>query len=149
MKCSGAEKGSVEKLQKKGFEIEGIADALGLDKENWLKRRFQTVVHKKGLTNTAKQARQLIAHKHVSIGNQIVNKPSYQVSLEEEQLVKLNLSLKLKEPKKSKVEEIKGEILEERKINENSMETKVSLTSPSSLDSKENKEVKENIEEKK
>jgi len=107
----------VEKLQKKGFEIESIADALGLDKENWLKRRLQTVVYKKGLTNTAKQARQLIVHKHVNIGNQIVNKPSYQVSLEEESLVKLNLSLKLKEPKKSKVEEIKEEILEKRNIN--------------------------------
>lgn len=104
----------IEKLQKQGFKVEAIADALGLNKEDWLKRRLQTIVVSKKLAVTPKQARQLIAHKHVSIDNQIVSVPSYQVSLEEEPHVKLNIVLKIKETKKSKVEEIKDEILEEK-----------------------------------
>jgi len=48
-----------------------------------------------------------------SIDNQIVSVPSYQVSLEEEPHVKLNIVLKLKQEKKSKIEEIKEAVLEE------------------------------------
>ena len=102
----------VDRLQKKGFKSESIAAALSLNKEDWLQRRLQTIVQSKGLTSTPKQARQLIIHKHVSIGDQVVNIPSYQVSLEEEPLVKLNIALKENTPKKSKAEEIKEEILE-------------------------------------
>jgi small subunit ribosomal protein S4 len=102
----------IERLQKKGFNIGSIADTLALDKEDWLKRRLQTIVFSRGLAYKPRQARQLIVHKHVSIGEQIVNIPSYQVSLEEEPSVKLNIVLKVKEPKKSKMDEIKEEILE-------------------------------------
>jgi small subunit ribosomal protein S4 len=106
----------IERLQKKGFNIESIADTLALDKEDWLKRRLQTIVFSRGLAYKPKQARQLIVHKHVSIGEQTVNIPSYQVSLEEEPLIKLNIVLKVKEPKKSKMDEIKEEILEGEEI---------------------------------
>ncbi len=102
----------VERLKKKGFEVDSIADALALDKENWLKRRLQTVLVAKGMTTTPKQARQLITHKHVSIGDQVVNIPSYQVSLEEDTLVKLDIVLKTAKKGKSKEEEIKKEVLE-------------------------------------
>jgi len=102
----------VDRLQKKGFKAESIADALALDKENWLKRRLQTLVFLKKLSNTPKQARQLIVHKHVSIGNRIVNKPSYQVSLEQEAEIKLNLVLKTKPKEKEKIEKIKEQVLE-------------------------------------
>jgi len=108
----------IEKLQKHGFKVESIADSLGLNKEDWLKRRLQTILVSKKLTTTPKQARQLIAHKHVTIGNQIVNIPSYQVSLEEEPHVKLNIVLKLKVEKKSKIEEIKEAVLEEEAVEE-------------------------------
>ena len=103
----------VKRLQKKGFEIDNIASALALNKEDWLKRRLQTVLLMKKLANTAKQARQLITHKHVSVGGRIVNIPSYQVDLEEGPLVRLNISLKVIEIPKSKEQEIKEEILEE------------------------------------
>jgi len=106
-------KSFIEKLQKQGFKVESIADSLGLNKEDWLKRRLQTILVVKKLVSTPKQARQLIAHKHVSIGEQIVSVPSYVVSLDEESHVKLNIVLKIKETKKSKIEEIKDEIVEE------------------------------------
>ena len=102
----------VERLQKKGFNVNSIADALALDKEDWLKRILQTIVFSKKLSYTPKQARQLIVHKHISIGDQIVNIQSYMVSLEEEPLIKLNIVLKIKEPKKSKIEEISEDISE-------------------------------------
>lgn len=101
-----------EKLRKRGFEVENIADALALDKEDWLKRRLQTLVFKKGFANTPKQARQFITHRHISIGNQIINKPSYQVGLKEEGDIMVNLSLKEKQDKKDKIEEIKKEVLD-------------------------------------
>tara|TARA_Y100000310_G_scaffold69026_1_gene64382 strand:+ start:7732 stop:8388 length:657 start_codon:yes stop_codon:yes gene_type:complete len=103
----------VERLQKKGFQVDSIAEALALDKEDWLKRRLQTIIFSKKLTTTPKQARQFVSHKHVSIGNQIVNIPSYQVSLEEEPLVKLNIVLKTAKPKKDKMQEIKEGVIEE------------------------------------
>jgi len=100
----------VEGLMKKGFSVNSIADALALNKEDWLKRRLQTIVFSKKLTTTPKQARQFVTHKHVNVGKQIVNIPSYQVSLEEESLVKLNIVLKKPTNKKSKMEEIKEEV---------------------------------------
>lgn len=96
----------IKRLHKKGFNVESIADALALNKEDYLKRRLQTIVNHKKLANTPKQARQLITHKHITIGKQIVNIPSYQVSLEEESQVKTDLTIKTKPKEKSKVEEI-------------------------------------------
>ena len=103
----------IKRLQKKGFKVESIAEVLALNKEDWLKRRLQTILTSKGLTTTPKQARQFVVHKHVSIGDQIVNIPSYMVKLEEEPLVKLNLVLKLPEKKKSKIEKIKDDMEKE------------------------------------
>ena len=107
----------IERMKARGFEVENIAEVLALDKEDWLKRRLQTILLTKGLTTTPKQARQLIAHKHVSIGNQIVNVPSYMVTLDEENLVKLNIVLKVNQ-KTSKEEEIKKEILDKEQTDE-------------------------------
>jgi small subunit ribosomal protein S4 len=103
----------IEKLKKKGFKVESIADALALDKEDWLKRRLQTLVFTKKLATTPKQARQFVAHKQVSIGNRKVNIPSYQVSLNEESEIKLNLVLK----NKGKIKEEK-DFVEEMKVKE-------------------------------
>ncbi len=134
----------VEKLRKKGFKIESIADALALDKEDWLKRRLQTIVFSKKLTRTPKQSRQLIVHKHVSIGNRIVNIPSYHVSLDEESTVKLNLALKL-EPKKSKIEKIEKEV-EEKKLEQSTEEKEVEEESNGEKEDLEKKESGKEIE---
>ncbi len=109
-KSEEEQKEFILRLQKKGFEVESIGDALALDKENWLKRRLQTIVYNKKLTQTPKQARQFVTHKHVVVGKRIINIPSYQVSLEEESNIKLNIVLKI--PKsKAKIEK-KKEVLE-------------------------------------
>jgi len=105
----------VEKLQAKGFTVNSIADSLALDKEDWLKRRLQTLVFVKKLARTPKQSRQLVAHKQVSIGNRTINIPSYQVSLEQESQIKLNIVLK---PPKNLKKELKEKIKPEKPVEE-------------------------------
>jgi small subunit ribosomal protein S4 len=102
----------IERLNKKGFKVKSIADVLALDKENWLKRRLQTIVFEKKIARTPKQARQLIVHKKILIGDRIVNIPSYQVSLGEESLVEI--SLKSKKDKKKIIKKEAEEVAEEK-----------------------------------
>ncbi len=74
----------ISKLKKMSFNVNEIADVLALDKEDWLKRRLQSVVFEKKIAASPKQARQLIVHRHIAIGDSIVNKPSYIVDIDEE-----------------------------------------------------------------
>jgi len=82
----------IKKLLKFGFIGEGskLEDVLGLELRNILDKRLQSVVLKKGIANTVKQARQLITHGHILIGSKKINSPSYLVNLEEENLVTLS-----------------------------------------------------------
>ena len=58
----------LDKLFKLGIlEAQSIDDVLGMTVENVLERRLQTVVWRRGLANTPKQARQLIVHGHITI----------------------------------------------------------------------------------
>lgn len=102
----------LEKQLQKGFPAESIADILGLNKEDWLKRRLQSIVVKKGLAKTHNQARQFIAHKHVTLNGKIIDAPSHFTTLEEEQNIALNLSL----PEKKIISDEEKEILEKMKI---------------------------------
>jgi small subunit ribosomal protein S4 len=69
-----------------------LDDVLNLKIEDLLERRLQTIVMKKGETKSAQQARQMVAHGHVSLGNRIVNIPGYLVKREEEQQILLHMS---------------------------------------------------------
>ncbi len=62
----------------------GLDDILTLSVTNFLDRRLQTQVHKQGLANTLKQARQFIVHGHISVGGRKVTVPGYLVSRDEE-----------------------------------------------------------------
>lgn len=64
-----------------------LDDILSLDVNNFLERRLQTQVHKQGLANTLKQARQFIVHGHVSVGGRKVTVPGYLVPTNEELLL--------------------------------------------------------------
>ncbi len=77
----------VVKLQKLGL-LKGEADVdsvLGLTIEDILERRLQSVVHRKGLAKSAKQARQLVVHGHIRVGGRRIKSPSYLVSVEQEE----------------------------------------------------------------
>ncbi|MBU5682183.1 MAG: 30S ribosomal protein S4 [Candidatus Aenigmarchaeota archaeon] len=82
----------LEKIRKYGFiDATKLDDLLNLTAEHILERRLQTIVYKKGLANTIKQARQLIVHGHIAIDNRKVKFPSYLVKKEEEDKISLLL----------------------------------------------------------
>ena len=68
-------------------EEDQLGDVLSLEIEDVLERRLQTVVYRKGLANTAQQARQFIVHGHVIVGDRRHRVPSYVVDVDEEDLV--------------------------------------------------------------
>jgi len=77
------------RLKKLGMihETAVLDDVLDLTIEDILERRLQTIVFRKGLTKSIYQARQLITHGHVSVGEQRLTVPGYLVTREEENAV--------------------------------------------------------------
>jgi small subunit ribosomal protein S4 len=76
----------VATLQRYGLLGQDAAmdNILSLKVEDILERRLQTIVYRKGLARSPKQARQLITHGHIAINGQRVSVPSYMVSISEE-----------------------------------------------------------------
>ena len=60
---------------------------LGLTLDDMMGRRLQSVVFKKGLAKSVKQARQFIVHEHVAIDSKVITSPSYLVTVKEEALI--------------------------------------------------------------
>ena len=75
-----------KKLVKYGLINAGddLTAALGITVREVLERRLQTLVWRKGLAKTVKQARQLIVHGHILIGDKVITSPGYLVKKEEE-----------------------------------------------------------------
>ena len=65
----------------------GIENVLALKVQAQLERRLQTLVYRKGLARSPKQARQLITHGHIAINGRRVNIPGYRVTRVEEPLI--------------------------------------------------------------
>jgi small subunit ribosomal protein S4 len=61
-----------------------LDDVLALDIESILGRRLQTLTYLKGFSSTPKQARQLITHGHILVGDHKVTIPGYIITKEEE-----------------------------------------------------------------
>jgi len=76
-------------------------DVLGMTIDKFVERRLQTVVLRKGLARSAKEARQMITHRKIMVGERIVNVPSYFVNIEEERIIKL--SPRKEKPKKEAI----------------------------------------------
>ncbi|PIN74255.1 30S ribosomal protein S4 [Candidatus Woesearchaeota archaeon CG10_big_fil_rev_8_21_14_0_10_45_16] len=79
----------LHKLQSLGLlsADSGLDQILALQSRDILNRRLQSVLHRKGLSRTMKQARQFIVHRHVQVGSKEITSPSYLVTLEEEMVV--------------------------------------------------------------
>ena len=75
-----------------------LDDILSLATEDILNRRLQAQVYYKGLATTMKQARQLVTHGLICIGNQKVTIPSYPVSRDEEEHIQYHPSSDLNNP---------------------------------------------------
>ena len=94
----------VKQQKEKGFPVETIADVLALNTEDYLKRRLQSILVRKGLCTKPKQARQFITHKHVSINKNIINAPSHLTTAEEELDISLDIALPAKKLTKDEEE---------------------------------------------
>lgn len=112
-KDKDSEKVLLEKLVKLGLLKKNakLDDALSLTLEDFCNRRLQTIVHKKGIAGTVKEARQMIVHKKVFVSERIIDQPNYLVSVEEEGKIKLKPKPKKKLAEKPKPE---AEVQEEK-----------------------------------
>jgi small subunit ribosomal protein S4 len=83
---SHIERDIIGRLSRLGVtQSDATLDSLLDIKENAiLERRLQTLVFRKGLANSMKQSRQIIAHGFISINGVRVNRPSYLVKADEE-----------------------------------------------------------------
>ena len=77
------------KLNQVGLKVNSIADVLSLGMVDLLERRLSTVVYSKGLASTPRQARQMIVHKKILMGDKMVSSPSYLVKIDEEKKIKI------------------------------------------------------------
>ncbi len=77
------------KLQNLGLLQAGadVKDVLGLSEKDVLARRLQTLVFKKGLARSVKQARQFITHRHIKVGEKEITSPGYLVSVAQEAVI--------------------------------------------------------------
>ncbi len=62
-------------------------DLLVIKPESLLERRLQTIVYRKGMAKSLKQARQLITHGFIAINGRHVSSPGYLVNRNEEQQI--------------------------------------------------------------
>ncbi len=97
-----------------------FTDILGLNVEDILERRLQTLVYRQGLASTIKQARQFIIHGFISINNRKINVPSYIVNTDEEKNIGYYQGIK---PKILDLDVKKPELHNKKEIKEESTET--------------------------
>lgn len=59
-------------------------DILGLHLKDVLERRLQTILCRKSMAHSMKQARQFIVHRHIAVDGQVITSPAYLVPVEEQ-----------------------------------------------------------------
>ena len=67
-----------------------LEDILNLTIRDIMERRLQTLVYKKGMAKSMKQARQFITHGHILIGDKKVKSPSHLTTVEEEKMIRFD-----------------------------------------------------------
>ena len=94
LSASGAESENVReriigRLTKLGIATQSttLDNLLDLKENNILDRRLQTIVFKRGMARTAKQARQITVHGFIAINGRRVNRPGYMVDIEAEKSI--------------------------------------------------------------
>ncbi|GFY87037.1 40S ribosomal protein S9-2 [Actinidia chinensis var. chinensis] len=65
---------------------------LALTVENFLERRLQTLVFKTGMAKSIHHARVLIRQKHIRVGRQVVNIPSFMVRMDSQKHIDFSLT---------------------------------------------------------
>jgi len=89
------EKTLIKKLTQQGLLTEEavLDNVLGLNVDDILERRLQTIVLKLRMAATPYQARQFIVHGHVNVGGRRMTSPGYLVSRDEELNIRCAINL--------------------------------------------------------
>jgi small subunit ribosomal protein S4 len=128
-----------------------LEDVLGLKSSDFFERRLQTLVFKKGLARSPKQARQFIVHGHVVVNNKKVTAPSYMVSLEEESKIifsPISTISKADHPERAILKKKDKEVLEEIKPKKEVVKVEDKKEAPKIADKKvEDKKEETKVEE--
>ena len=76
----------MNKFQELGLLQAGsdLSEVLSLNVKDILERRLQSLVHRKNLARSMKQARQFIVHRHIIVNNKEITSPSYLLTMSEE-----------------------------------------------------------------
>jgi small subunit ribosomal protein S4 len=82
-----------------------LDDVLSLESNSILDRRLQTIVHRKGLASTLRQARQYVVHGHITVDGRKASWPSLIVDAEKEKTVAFHEKSKIKPEKVARVKE--------------------------------------------
>ena len=87
----------IASLHRRGMLPEGatLDDILRLNVEHVLARRLQSQVYYKGYASSMKQARQLLIHGHISVGDQVMTVPGYTITREEEDTLEYSIQSSL------------------------------------------------------
>ena len=87
----------LSKLQKLKLIQENavLEDILALTLTDMCERRLQTIVVKKGLARSVRQARQFITHGHIIIGENKITAPNYMVNSDEELMITFSQNSRL------------------------------------------------------
>jgi len=98
-----------EKLKKIGIlePDSQLSDILRKSIKDFAERRLQTIVYKKGLAKSVKQARQFIIHRHIIVNGKKISSPSYLVSVEEENKISFYSNSPLAKKTNNKIEKDK------------------------------------------
>lgn len=120
------EKELIDSLIRRGIlnERATLDDILMLSESDLMERRLQTLVWRKGLANTCKQARQFIAHGHIAINGKKVSVPGYIVLRDQESAISFYGTPIPLEEKKIEVKAGKGEKKAERGVRDKFEEVK-------------------------
>lgn len=86
-----------QRLQKLGLYPEDgdLQKVLGYNTDALLERRLQTVLVRRKLANTMRQARQFITHRHVTVEGRVVTAPGYIVPVTEEASISFRVASNL------------------------------------------------------
>lgn len=128
-----------------------LNDVLLLSTEAVLARRLQTIVYRKGLSYTPKQARQFIVHGHAAIGNRKVTIPGYLVKRGEEEQIQYHSTSPIANelhPVRPKPDELRAKAQEEAAVKELTEKEEIHVAKPKlkklvTAELKEEKEDKE------
>ncbi len=135
------EKQLLDRLYKLGLinkdaKRENILDLTNLDLFN---RRLQTIVFRKGLARSVKQARQFIVHGHIFVNGKEINVPSYLVSRDDEMSIVYNPTSQLRDemhPERQRIMAKKEEKKVEIKAPEAPAEVKTEIKPEAKVESK-------------